>query len=86
MVAPWREKCARERTCRVPRAEDDAAVGRIVLDLDNDLCELVDALPRVVIPARLVLCAKVPPLEAVREEEMYESALLDLERGEASRI
>lgn len=53
------------RTCRVPCGEDNAPVCRVLLDLSNDFCELVDALSRVVVSRRFVLCAKVPPLEAV---------------------
>lgn len=78
-------RVGRARTGRVPRAEQDAAVGRVLLDLADDLGQLVDALARVVGRRVLVLCAKVPPLEAVDGAEVALGAVAEPARGEEGR-
>lgn len=59
-----------ELTGGVPRAEDDAAVGGVLLDFADALRELVDALPGVVRVAVRVLRAKVPPLKSVHRTQV----------------
>ncbi|KAJ6264719.1 tRNA modification GTPase [Drechslerella dactyloides] len=56
--------------CDVPRAEDDASVVRIVLELVDHFGELVDALAGVVGVSALVFGAEVAPLEAVDGAEV----------------
>jgi hypothetical protein len=78
------------RTGGIPRAEYDAAVGRVVLDLADALPQLVDALPRVVLIAVRVLRAKVAPLETVHGPQialaaMAQAARLE-ERGRAVAV
>ena len=59
-----------ELTGGVPRAENDAAVGGVLLDFADALRELVDALPSIVCVAVRVLRAKVSPLESVHRTQV----------------
>ena len=52
-------------TCRVPSAHDDPPIGRVVLDLVNDLSQLIHTLTGIIVLARLVRRAEMPPLESV---------------------
>ncbi|KAI3477909.1 hypothetical protein L1887_60216 [Cichorium endivia] len=65
---------------RIPRAEEDASVGRIVFDLVDHLAQLVHPLPRIVGIAVLVLGAKVTPLEAVHGAEIALATMLQAAR------
>ena len=50
---------------RVPRAQDDPPVVRLVLQLVNDLRQLIDPLARVIRLRIHVLGAEMPPLETI---------------------
>ena len=50
---------------RVPRAQDDSPIVRLVLQLVNDLCQLIDPLARVIRLRVHVVGAEMPPLETI---------------------
>lgn len=52
-------------TPRVPCAEDDTPIGGIMPNLINDLLELVDALPGIIVVGSLVFSAEMAPLEPI---------------------
>ena len=62
-VAWWKRHLF--QVCGVPCAEYDAAVVRLVLQLVDNLCKLIDALACVVCVMSSVLCAEMPPLETI---------------------
>jgi hypothetical protein len=58
------------RTFRVPSAEDDPSVRRVMSDLVNHLLELIDPLARIIVLARPVLRPEMPPLEPIHGSQV----------------
>lgn len=69
---------------RVPRAQDDAAVVRVLLQRVDYPLQLVDALAAVVGVRALVGCAEVPPLEPIDGPEVAYGAGREAERVEVA--
>jgi hypothetical protein len=67
---------------RIPCAEEDAPVGRVLLDLADDLGQLVDALAGIIALGVDIGCPKMPPLEAVDRSEVALLAMTESARGE----
>ena len=57
-------------TCRIPSAHNDPPIRRVVLDLVDDLSQLIHALTRIVVLARLVRRAEMPPLKSVHRTQI----------------
>jgi hypothetical protein len=55
---------------RVPRAQDNPTIVRVLFQFPHHFGQLVDSLARVVCVAVLVLCAEVAPLETVDGAEV----------------
>ncbi len=62
-------------TCGVPGTHDDSTIGRVLLDLSNDLFELVDTLTLVIGIAILIFRAEMAPLKAINGAKIALSSM-----------
>lgn len=67
---------------RIPRAQDDPPIVRIIPQLLHHLRQLIDALPRVIRPRIHILGAEVAPLEAIHGAQIADLAVRQPHRVE----